>query len=146
VEHTVATGLSPAKNAIVAASLVLELLLPVLWVLFGALLPTIPAVAGALLCCFGLSGLLPLIALITLFTVPTIGRAISIAALSWAGLLAALVVVEEIVRAAITDYPDPVRLTLAIVVAGISILVACTVEITWLTLAYVQAGKRASWW
>ena len=110
-------------------------MIPLLWLVFGAILPTIPCMATALVCCFALTGMLPLAALMTLFAAPRIGRGISIASLSWGGVLAALLILEELYRAAVTDYPDPPAFTAAVVGSATIVLATCMLEIAWLLRA-----------
>jgi hypothetical protein len=131
-------SLSPVLKGIVTFSLTLELLIPILWILLGTILPTIPFVASVFVCCFVITGFLPFMALVTLFTIPKIGVLISIASLSWAWLLAALLVLEELIRVVVTNYPDPVEITVAIVMLGIGVLLLCTLQIAWLIYASIK--------
>src|SRR5215207_6792352 len=98
----------PVQIKILLVFLILEFLVPLLWLFLGAILPTIPFVALGILCWLAITGLLPLLGIVGFILGQEWGRIFAIVSLLWLLIATSLLFVFETLRFLGTDYPDPI--------------------------------------
>jgi hypothetical protein len=122
----------PAQIKIVFALLVLEFLIPFLWFLLGAFLPTIPFIAFGILCWLAVTGVLSLLGVVGIILRHNWGKIFALLSLLWLLATTFLLLVLEIIRFFVTDYPDPILYSVAEAVIFLSVLTLCVLGVVWL--------------
>ena len=122
----------PIQIKFVLAFLILEFLIPFLWLFLGAILPTIPFVALGILCWLAITGLLPLLGIVGVILGQEWGRIFAIVSLLWLLIATSLWFVFEILRFLGTDYPDPILYSVTELAIFLCVLTFCLLGIAWL--------------
>ena len=122
----------PVQIKIVLVFLILEFLIPLLWLFLGAVLPTIPFIALGILCWLVITGLLPLLGIVGVILGQEWGRIFAIVSLLWLLIATSLLFVLEILRFLGTDYPDPILYSVTEAGIFLCVLTFCLLGIAWL--------------
>ena len=122
----------PVQIKLVLVFLILEFLVPLLWLFLGAVLPTIPFVALGILCWLAITGLLPLLGIVGVILGQEWGRIFAIVSLLWLLIATSLLFVFEILRFLGTDYPDPILYSVIELAIFLCILTFGLLGIAWL--------------
>ncbi len=136
----------PAQIKVVLAFLVLEFLVPFLWLLLGAVLPTTPFIAVGIVCWLAMTSLLSLLGMVGVTLGHEWGRIVSILSLLWLLITSSLLLVLEILRFLVTDYPDPILYSITEAAIFLCVLAFCLLGIAWLLGKYgkVISSSRVS--
>ena len=132
----------PLQIKIVLAILIIQFLLPGVWALLGAFLPTIPFVAFCILCFFAVTGLLSLLGIIGIVGSSKWGKFFASLSLFWLFAVTILFLVLETTRFIVTDYPDPILYTVFEISILFAILTLCVLGLIWMLGKY---GKMISY-
>lgn len=122
----------PLRIKIVLVILALQILIPVLWFLFGAFLPTIPFIAFGMLCWFAGAGILSPLGIVGIINGYNWGRIFAFLSLLWLLVTSFLLSILETIRFFVTDYPDPILYTVSKAVILLSVLTFCALGLVWL--------------
>ena len=122
----------PVQIKLVLVFLILEFLVPLLWLFLGAVLPTIPFVALGILCWLAITGILPLLGIVGVILGQEWGRVFAIVSLLWLLIATSLLFVFEILRFLGTDYPDPILYSVTEAGIFLCLLTFCLLGIAWL--------------
>jgi hypothetical protein len=101
----------PLRIKIVLAILTLQLFIPLLWLILGAFLPTIPFIASGMICWFVFTGIFSIGGIVGIIKDKLWGKLLASGSMVWIILAALVVLALEAIRVLVTDYPDPIWFT-----------------------------------